>query len=200
MPPLNGQTGCRPTAALRSENCCSSDLRRPGETAASFRIQPATPGIDRLCSIGYGRRRAADPRGDRAHAPALTTMHDWIIRARTARRGRARPVERSAGAPAASPRCWSARSLKASCPGLRPCISPLLIGHLSSHAAAAQAYAPASPAAGRPRRANGGSVRDGSTVARAASEHGRGQRGPGDRQPHAGRSAGPATGACRRRA
>jgi hypothetical protein len=30
-----GQTGCQPTAVLRSASCCSSDLLRPGEAAAS---------------------------------------------------------------------------------------------------------------------------------------------------------------------
>src|SRR2546429_2791862 len=29
--PFNGRTGCRPTAALRSVSCWSSDLRGPGQ-------------------------------------------------------------------------------------------------------------------------------------------------------------------------
>jgi hypothetical protein len=88
--PLNGQTSCRPTAASRSANCCSSDLRGPGQGHClrlpsdsrhrgwTFARPPAQTSL-RRCAVGsrLAKARIAADRPGREVATWLLYRAKW---------------------------------------------------------------------------------------------------------------------------
>jgi hypothetical protein len=81
MPLLNGQTGCRPTAALRSARCCSSDLRGSGA-----RPQPPSP-IQPPTSGGMDPARWLRDAPTRRHARAARSIPNGISACGSGRSG-----------------------------------------------------------------------------------------------------------------
>ena len=90
--PLNGQTSCRPTAASRSANCCSSDLRGPGQGHClrlpsdsrhrgwTFARPPAQTSL-RRCAVGsrLAKARIAADRPGREVATWLLMPRQMVV-------------------------------------------------------------------------------------------------------------------------